>query len=134
MVAAINNLETVPPQPQMWYRPRWESTPTYITESRLDRREIYNEKFRQWHWRICQEMVGFRFDSLKPKMTKPLLLMVGEIDNYPQVHFLSNVRDFAATLIGPAQGGLTIQETGHSIHNERPSFLARQVLNFASPG
>jgi hypothetical protein len=31
-------------------------------ESRLDRREIYNQIFRQWHWRICQEMIGFRFD------------------------------------------------------------------------
>jgi hypothetical protein len=41
------------------------------------------------------------FDSLKPGMTKPLLLMAGEKDDFPQVHFVSNVRDFAATLTGP---------------------------------
>lgn len=132
VVAAFNNLETVPPQPQMWYWDHWGSAPTYILESRLDRREVYNETFRQWHWRICEEMIGFKFDSLKARMTGPLLMMVGEKDDFPQVHFVSNVRDFAATLTGPAQGGLTIQDTGHSIHNERPSFLARQVLNFAT--
>ena len=78
-------------------------------------------------------MIGFTFDSLKPSMNKPLLLMVGEKDNYADVHFLSNVSAFAAELTGPAQGGLTIQDTGHSIHNERPFFLARQVVNFGSP-
>jgi len=114
-------------------RDGWASKATYITESRLDRREVYNPNFRQWHWRICEEMIGFTFDSLVPNMTKPLLLMVGESDNYPEVHFLSNVTKFANGLKGPAQGGLTVQETGHSMHNERPFFLAHQVINFARP-
>jgi len=133
VAAAILNLPTVPPQPQLWYRDDWASKPTYIEESRRDRREVYNTNFRQWHWRICEEMIGFKFDALVPSMNKPLLLMVGEKDDYPEVHFLSNVSNFAAALTGPAQGGLTIQDTGHSIHNERPFFLAHQVVNFASP-
>jgi pimeloyl-ACP methyl ester carboxylesterase len=128
---ALLNLPTVPAQPQLWYRDSWTSKPTYIEESRRDRREVYNTAFRQWHWRICEEMIGFTFDALLPSMNKPLLLMVGEKDNYPLVDFLSNVTNFAARLTGPAQGGLTIQDTGHSIHNERPYFLARQILNFA---
>ena len=78
-------------------------------------------------------MIGFTFDALAPTMKKPLLLMVGEKDDYPEVHFLSNVTNFAASLTAPAQGVLTIQDTGHSIHNERPYFLAHQVVNFASP-
>jgi pimeloyl-ACP methyl ester carboxylesterase len=131
IAAAILALPTIPPQPQMWYRDDWTSKPTYITESRLDRREVYNTDFRQWHWRICEEMIGFKFDALVAGMNKPLLLMVGEEDNYPEVHFLSNVSSFAGALTGPAQGGLTIQDTGHSIHNERPFFLAHQVVNFA---
>jgi pimeloyl-ACP methyl ester carboxylesterase len=77
-------------------------------------------------------MIGFTFDALVPAMKKPLLLMVGEKDDYPEVHFLSNVTNFAALLTAPAQGVLTIRDTGHSIHNERPSFLAHQVVNFAS--
>jgi len=129
----ISQLPTVAPQPQLWYRDSWPSKPTYITESRLDRREVYNENFRQWHWRICGEMIGYTFDGLVPNMTKPMLLMVGEDDNYPQVEFFKNVSSFAAGLTAPAQGGLTIQNTGHSIHNERPYFLASQVINFATP-
>jgi pimeloyl-ACP methyl ester carboxylesterase len=133
VAAAILNLPTVPPQPQLWYRDDWASKPTYIIEARRDRREVYNANFRQWHWRICEEMIGFTFDALVPSMKKPLLLMVGEKDDYPEVHFLSNVTNFASSLTAPAQGVLTIQDTGHSIHNERPSFLAHQVVNFASP-
>jgi pimeloyl-ACP methyl ester carboxylesterase len=133
VTAAILSLPTVPPQPQLWYRGDWASKPTYIEESRRDRREVYNTNFRQWHWRICEEMISFKFDALAPSMNKPLLLMVGEKDDYPEVHFLLNVTNFAAALTGPAQGGLTIQDTGHSIHNERPFFLAHQVVNFTSP-
>lgn len=129
----ISQLPTVAPQPQLWYRDSWPSKPTYITESRLDRREVYNQNYRQWHWRICEEMIGYTFDGLVPTMTKPLLLMVGEDDNYPQVEFFKNVSSFAAGLKAPAQGVLTIQNTGHSIHNERPYFLASQVINFATP-
>jgi len=134
VAGAILGLPTVPPQPQLWYRDSWASKSTYIEESRRDRREVYNTNFRQWHWRICEEMIGFKFDALLPRMNKPLLLMVGEEDNYPLVHFLSNVSNFAGMLTGPAQGGLTIKNTGHSIHNERPHFLANQIVNFASRG
>jgi pimeloyl-ACP methyl ester carboxylesterase len=126
----LAQLPTVPAQPKLWYRESWPSKLTYIEESRRDRREVYNADFRQWHWRICAEMIGFKFDALLPGMNKPLLLMVGEEDNYAQVHFLSNVTAFAAKLTAPAQGALTIQNTGHSIHNERPYFLAHQVVKF----
>jgi pimeloyl-ACP methyl ester carboxylesterase len=132
LTAVILGLPTVAAQPQLWYSNSWPAKPTYILESRLDRREVYNTNFRQWHWRICQEMIGYTFDALAPNINKPLLLMVGEQDNFALVEFFKNVSAFAAALTGPAQGGLTIQNTGHSIHNERPYFLAHQVVNFAS--
>jgi pimeloyl-ACP methyl ester carboxylesterase len=133
VASELSKLPPVPPQPTLWYSDSWPSKLTYMAESRLDRREVYNTNFRQWHWRICQEMIGYTFDALVPSMNKPLLLLVGEEDNYPLVEFMKNVSAFAAGLKGPAQGGLTIQNTGHSIHNERPHFLASQVVNFASP-
>ena len=109
---AITNMSTLAPQPQLWYRDGWASKPTYIEKyARLDRREVYNTNFRQWHWRICEEMLGYTFSPAS--MNKPLLLMVGEIDDYNYVHFLGYVKAFAAALKGPAQGGLTIQDTGH---------------------
>src|SRR5262249_40112268 len=35
---AIENLPSVPPQPQMWYRDDWPTKPTIIEETRRDRR------------------------------------------------------------------------------------------------
>ena len=100
----------------------------YIQEARRDRREIYNQVSRRWHWRICGEMIRYSFEGYAPK--KPLLLMVGEDDNYPLVHFADNVKSLAGTLKGLGKC-LVVQDTGHSIHNERPFFLANQVVAFA---
>jgi pimeloyl-ACP methyl ester carboxylesterase len=148
---ALLGLATVPPQPLMWFRDDWPpgtivtiagpwqifpppmvgiTKAVYIQESLLDRQEIYTVNFRQWHWRICEEILGFKFDWLTQTPIKPLLLMVGQKDDYPFVHFYSNVQDFAGTLVGPGKA-LTVSDTGHSIHNERPHFLANQILDFA---
>jgi pimeloyl-ACP methyl ester carboxylesterase len=78
----------------------------YIQESRRDRREVYNADFRRWHWRICAEMLGFQFDSAVPQRDKPLLLLVGDKDDCPGVHFLSCVQKFAQSLSRPPRTGL----------------------------
>lgn len=154
LVGALEGLASVPAQPLMWYRDDWPTgappvqlapwghtamvgpaKAVYIQESRRDRRELYNADFRRWHWRICQEMIGYTFDALVPDINsglqtnKGLLLMVGEKDNYPDVHFLSCVEKLAQSLKGLGKC-LTVQDTGHSIHNERPYFLANQILSF----
>jgi pimeloyl-ACP methyl ester carboxylesterase len=133
---AIINLPTLPPQPDMWYRDGWppldgtgNSLPKgrFIDAARFDRRETYNINMRQWHFRICLETIGYKFDNaFAASVQKPLLLMVGEQDDYPMVQY---VKAFAGTLTGPGQA-LTVQQTGHSIHSERPAFLADQILRF----
>ncbi len=127
LASVLLGLEVVPPQPQLWYRDGWASKVVYINESRWERQEVYTSNFRRWHWRICEEMVGFKFDSLIPSIQKPLQLLVGEIDNYPQVHFLENVMNFAKVLAGPGRARV-VTDTGHSIHNERPTLLASQII------
>ena len=124
------NLATSPPQPQQWYRADWPSTPVYILESRLERWEVYNQNFRQWHWRIAMEMLGFTFSALAPYMNVPMQLMAGEDDDYPYVHFASYVPNFATQSLHKPDRALTVQDTGHSIHNERPIFLASQIVGF----
>jgi pimeloyl-ACP methyl ester carboxylesterase len=126
----------------MWFRDDWgpllpgaafgQAKEIYIQESRLDRREIYGEVSRQWHWRICAEILGFTFDALAPQIDKPMLLMAGELDDYPEAHFVQNLRQLAQTLTGPGSA-LTVQDTGHSIPAERPYFLANQIVDFTSP-
>jgi pimeloyl-ACP methyl ester carboxylesterase len=149
IAAAIMGLPQVPAQPLMWYRDDWPTgapavqlapwgpavsvgpaKATYIQEARRDRREIYNAISRRWHWRICGEMIRFKFDALVQKINKPLLLMVGESDNFPLVHFFDNVKRFAGSVTGVGEC-ITVQDTGHSIHNERPYFLALELLAFA---
>jgi hypothetical protein len=133
-------LPAVPRQPLMWYRDDWPG-PTAadngakvaaMQEDLYDRQEIYNENFRQWHWRICMECIGYTFDDLVPAIKKRLQLMVGTSDNYPMVHFADNVPQFAAGLSCPGNAK-SIYDTGHSIHNERPYFLAQEVMNFTGP-
>ena len=75
-------------------------------------------------------MIGFKFDTLAHSVNKPLLLMVGELDQYPEVHFLSNVKSLAATLGGLGKA-LTVQDTGHSIHNAL--WASNTVQDFSSP-
>jgi pimeloyl-ACP methyl ester carboxylesterase len=139
LAAAIIALPTLPPQPEMWYRDDWppldgsgNSLPkgSFINAARMDRQEGYNENMRQWHFRICLETIGYKFDqTFAASVQKPLLLMVGEKDDYPMVHFLQYVKAFAGTLTGSGQA-LTVQDTGHSIQSERPAFLADQILRF----
>jgi hypothetical protein len=128
--AAYILLQPSPPQPQQWYRDDWPSTPVYILQSRFDRWEVYNKNFRQWHWRIGMEMIGFKFDALAPNMNRPMQLMVGEKDDYNYVHFAQHVPQFATGSLHKPDRGLTVQDTGHSIHNERPFFLANQIVGF----
>lgn len=149
VAASILALPAVPAQPLMWYRDDWPTgaplvplapwgpavsvgpaKAAYIQGARRDRREIYNPISRRWHWRICGEMIGFTFDALMPNINKPLLLLVGESDNYPEVHFKDNVTQLAGSLKGTGKC-ITVQDTGHSIHDERPYFLAAQILGFA---
>jgi pimeloyl-ACP methyl ester carboxylesterase len=152
VAGAIMQVPVIPPQPQMWYRDDWgppgdpgalpcpappnaasfgQAKLVAICEGRLDRQEVYNANLRQWHWRICGECVGFSFGPLAAQMQKPMLLMVGDKDFYPLVDFHKYVMDFGGTLTCPGTTQ-TIQDTGHSIHNERPRFLAQQILDFVS--
>jgi pimeloyl-ACP methyl ester carboxylesterase len=48
-----------PPQPQLWYRDSWPCKAAYIQDDRMERREIYNQIFRRWHWRVGLEQLLF---------------------------------------------------------------------------
>ena len=76
------------------------------------------------------EMLGFAFSALAPNMNVPMQLMVGEDDDFPYVHFASYVPNFATQSLHKPDRALTVQDTGHSIHNERPFFLANQIVSF----
>jgi len=144
----------VPPQPLMWYRapdsnsphavpPQtddWPCKAAYIANSRIERQEIYNRLFRDWHWRVAAEMCYFNFldehpvDGGQPyynRISRPLLLMAGVDDNYQYVQIHDCCGNFAQSSTSRFLQANGVKTTGHSIHNERPAFLASQVLAFA---
>jgi pimeloyl-ACP methyl ester carboxylesterase len=129
---ALQAFQYIPPQATMWDWDGWPGKTVAVLESRLDRREVYCETFRQWHWRICEELVNFDFTALSADFSKPLLLMVGEKDAYPCVNFFGNVTSFAQNLQLPGYA-FTVQNTGHSIHDEHPTFLAQKIIDFTAP-
>lgn len=139
-----NILDVIIPytQPQMWYRDGWEPCKTlHMKGSRLARREIYNENFRQWHFRVAGEQLIFSHvdhadheDSSSPfrwELNKvKQLLIAGAMDDYPRVHIFTNTRILAGYMVNTPGRSLFLRDTGHSIHFERPAFLAKQIVEF----
>lgn len=128
-------------QPELWYRDGWPCKQSYITGSRIARREIYNASFRRWHWRLAGEQLiyshvdrvvhgdnttRFRFED----NTVRLLLVAGADDNYPYVEIYSCTQAMAVQMVNTPGLTLFLMETGHSIHLERPRFFAGEIVNF----
>ncbi len=153
---ATNAVPHVPAQPLMWYRAQgsnephalppkpddWPCKASLIANARLERREIYNRLFRDWHWRLAAEMCHFNFldespvDSATPyynRIARPLLLMAGVDDDYDWVGLYTYTKKFVGKTWSPNVVARFPNKTGHSIHNERPAFLATQVLTFGQP-
>jgi hypothetical protein len=62
---------------------------------------------------------------------KPLLLMAGEDDDYDWVQIHTYCKNFVQHSSSQYLTSKFLKTTGHSIHNERPSFLASTVLAFS---
>ena len=128
-------------QPEMWYRDGWPCKTQHMQESRMARQEIYDKNFRQWHWRVAGEQLIFSHvdhvdhDKTKPwryELNKgvPQLLIAGQADNYVGSFIFDCSRDLAAKMVHTPGRSLFLEETGHSVHFERPKFLAGHIADF----
>ena len=127
-------------QPEYWYRDGWDAKNFQILLSRIGRREIYNENYRRWHWRVaCEQLIFSHFDNTTHgDKTTPLwyslntvrtLLIAGEVDNYAYVGIYDGTKSLAAVM--PAPGRLLLlKNSGHSIHFEHPRYLVYQIVRF----
>jgi pimeloyl-ACP methyl ester carboxylesterase len=153
---ATVNVNGLPPDPDQWYRTDWNDqygNPTcaaaYIVQSRYDRYEVYSKFMRRWTRAIDTEQVIFSFQtnsdpsnaSYAPNYQKiggRVFLIAGESDNFSNLSgLLGNFQDIYGFTHDIAQDmrnaygrTLFIKDTGHSIHDERPAFLASQVATF----
>jgi hypothetical protein len=132
----------VPAQPKQWYRDDWEPCKTiHIQESRSGRQEIYNQWFRRWHYRLAGEQLIFsHVDHVDHENhhtpyryelnTVRQLLAAGEKDNYNYSDIYDATRQLAQKMVHTPGFSLFLHDTGHSIHAERPRFLATEIAGF----
>lgn len=125
-------------QPEMWYRDSLACRPRHINQVLADRREIYGAHYRRWHWRLAYEQLVFSHVAVTngsppwPRIRGPLLLVAGANDNFMWTHIYERTRDLARRLGTNGVSGvcLLVKDTGHSIHDERPAFLAEALDAF----
>jgi hypothetical protein len=128
--------------PELWYSDNWQPCKNFhIGASRVARREIYNQQFRQWHWRLAGEQLIFshvdRVDRGNPASplryegnTVRTLLAAGTDDDFPYAHIFSATRKLAQWMVNTPGRSLFLTRTGHSMHIERPRLMARQIVDF----
>jgi pimeloyl-ACP methyl ester carboxylesterase len=125
-------------QPEMWYRDSLACRPHHIRQAIADRRELYSAAYRRWHWRLAHEQLIFSHVALASgpgpwaQIRGPLLLVAGAHDNFMWTHIYERTRDLARRLGTNGVRGvcLLVKDTGHSIHDERPGFLAAAIDAF----
>jgi hypothetical protein len=129
-------------QPELWYRDDWQPCKAFrIAESRVARQEIYNPSFRRWHWRLGGEQLIYSHkdrvehdDDTTPwrfALNKVRhLLVAGQRDNYVGARIFDATRDLADFMASTPGRSLFLNDTGHSIHIERPRFLAGEIVGF----
>jgi pimeloyl-ACP methyl ester carboxylesterase len=129
-------------QPQVWYRSGWKPCKSlHITGSRLARREVYSTNLRQWHWRVAGEQLIYshvdrvdRWDDTTPwryELNVVKHLLIGSaLDNFTGSNIFDATRSLAGLMTTTPGTGLFLANTGHSVHFERPRFLAAEIVSF----
>jgi pimeloyl-ACP methyl ester carboxylesterase len=122
------------PQPAEWYRDGWACKEGHVVGSRLDRHETYDRNFRLWHWRLAAEQLAVSHQGVEGKdppylrNRKPTLLMCGYDDTGGDLCL--HTRAVSTKMVNTPGRALFLRKTGHSIHNERPCWLAQHIVDF----
>jgi len=129
------------PQAGQWHRPHWPCTDAYLHTARMGRREIYNPYFRRWHWRVAGEQLVYshvdnviRGDKRSPFRYElnhvRQFLITGNQDNNQGTNIFDATRKLAVLMVNTPGKSLFLDNTGHSIQDERPHYLADQIVSF----
>ncbi len=132
-------------QPQLWYSSGWEPCKSFnIDGSRRARREVYSTNLRQWHWRVAGEQLIYSHvdrvvhrDNNTPwryelNVVRQLLIASAE-DNFAGSNIFDATRKLAGLMRTTPGTSLFLLNTGHSVHFERPAYLAEQIAEFLVP-
>jgi len=134
-----------------WYSPSWPCAGDAVMSSHRALAEIYNERFRRWHFRVAHEQLIYsHWDSDNPdpgidpdprvdpaagparytQIRSRLLLAAGSDDDSRHVKIFTNTKNLAGAMTMVEGEAFFLDATGHSIHTEKPAFFARRILDF----
>lgn len=127
---------TEPPQAQCWLSDKFNCKQKALVGARLDRHETYDRFFRAWHWRLAAEQLAFSQQQFAPNTKtplyktnhKPMLLMCGHDDTCGKL--CEHTRDVASKMTTTPGYARFMRQTGHSLDNEYPSFVAKEIATF----
>ncbi len=125
-----------PPQAQCWYSDKFQCKRENIAAARLDRQETYDANFRAWHWRLNGEQLAFSHQQYSPgtneplylRNTKRMFLLAGNEDTCGGLG--DYTRTVASKMINTPGYFRFLNQTGHSLDNEHPVWIARQIGDF----
>lgn len=126
-------------QSSQWFRSDWGICKDLAVEGgKRFVAEVYNEKFRRWHWRVAFDQLGFSHQDQVSNggsrsvdlMRKPLLLAAGAEDNHVGTRIYDCSKLLAGWLTTNPGKAIFVQGTGHSIHSERPVWLSNEIVTF----
>jgi pimeloyl-ACP methyl ester carboxylesterase len=129
-------------QPAFWYSNNWiPCKALHIEGARIARRETYSANFRQWHWRLAGEQLIYshvdrvnHFNNNTPwryeQNTVRQLLAAGQDDNFQGSNIFDATRTLSNLMVNTPGESLFLLNTGHSMHIERPAFLAGEIVRF----
>jgi pimeloyl-ACP methyl ester carboxylesterase len=145
--AAIGASAALPPQPQLWYSDAWPCKRSLIQQTKFDRYEYYTPEYRRWTIRLNYEFTIYSFqdgDLYAPNkfqgppryltVNSRLFLASGSQDEHGPLYTLYDSTNQVAREMANTPGTtLFLNNTGHSIHDERPVFFAQQIVDFLNP-
>ena len=138
-------------QSDHWYSKNWPCREAAKESSHRAIYEIYNERFRRWHWRVAHEQLIYSHwdsdttdSSIDPdprndanagparytQITSRMLLAMAHDDDEMPEKIFSNTQVLADAMTMVDGTTLFVKDTGHSIPTERPIFFAGQILDF----
>jgi len=125
-----------PPQAQCWFSDNYKCKQPSIRAARMDRQETYDPNFRAWHWRLGAEQLAFSQQLFAPGTQEPLylknnkrmLLLTGYEDTCAKLG--EYTRDVASRMVNTPGYARFLKQTGHSLDNEHPTWVAQQIVDF----
>jgi hypothetical protein len=125
-------------QSDTWHSEFYPCKKSSIAGARLDRHETYDGRFLAWRWRLGAEQLLYSHQSNDPATGLPrfmsnfkrMLLACGTEDDVLFNEICDATQETAPLMTRTPGKALVLEQTGHSIDNERPTFWAGEVSDF----